>query len=302
MRKGYVISDDSFHKFIVRRLMSFIDETDDYMMINFHPTKYNYPEWQRVYLNVLMDEIHPFLYGFKNIPHDKIYDEIRDTLTVALKEKMKSLYNSKRISESVSVGVKRRGDRLFSLARTTYPYLHPCDFDRENYVDNILRDLTEIVMDDYPVGVDLSDASEYVRKVHGDHFLFHWDYNCDGAIINESQYYPDVKDKSVEELMLKSFDRGLTQLLNSNVFKDIYPMIEKAEVYYLEDLNRIVVRIFVDDPEMTKDNMYNRGLDPHYLIDNHLMKFLPYFNYPKSVRTGFVVMGPDKKHISDWIS
>jgi hypothetical protein len=146
MNKGFVISDERFHNFLVRRLISFIEETDDYIMVNYNPGDYAYPEWERVYLNVLMDEIHPFLYRFKDIPHDRIYDEIKRTLTIVLKDKMKSMYDANRISESVGISVKRRGIELFKSARDTYPYLYPCDYDRDSYIQSILDAFEDITM------------------------------------------------------------------------------------------------------------------------------------------------------------
>jgi len=73
----------------------------------------------------------------------------------------------------------------------------------------------------------------------------------------------------------------------------IYPMIEHIDAYDIEGINRLILRIYVSDPEMTKDNMYQKELDPYYLIDYHLKKYLPYFNIPRNYKFGFVVVGPD---------
>ena len=301
MKKGYVISHDRFHKFIVRRLLYFIEETDNYMKINYPPRKYPFEEWKRVYLYVLMDEIHPFLYSFEGIPHQNIYDEINLTLSNTLSDKMEKMYYDTPISESVSPSVKRRGEEFFRLARNTYPYLYPCDYNREGYVDSILIDIGEVLWDDSYFDLDVGEVRDYLRHVHGDHFLFHWDYNCKDQI-NESDYVKDKADKFGDKMLEQSYDRGLSQLVNSDVFKKIYPMIERAEVFYFKFFNRIFVRLYVNDPEMNGDNMYNKGLDPHYLIDNHLTKFLPYFGYDKEIGTGFIVSGPDKNIISRWLS
>ena len=48
-------------------------------------------------------------------------------------------------------------------------------------------------------------------------------------------------------------------------------------------------------------NMYEKGLDPHYLIDIHLAKYLPYFSVPRSTKIGFVVIGPDGKKIKSYL-
>jgi hypothetical protein len=302
MEKGYVISDERFHSFLVRRLLYLIQETDNYMKVNYNPRKYSYLEWKRVYLNVLMDEIHPYIYSFQGIPHDKIYAEIRETLEEELRDKMKETYEEHYLRESVDIGIKRRGDEIFALARTTYPYLYPCDYNREDYVDAILKDVHDVVTDDYLSLDNVSGYREFLKVVHGDHFLFHWDYNCKDQI-NESDNVKDKDYKFGDKMLDQSYDRGLTQVLNSDVLKKIYPMIERAEVFYFESFNRMFVRIYVNDPEMNGDNMYKKGLDPHYLIDNHLMKFLPYFGYDSEMgRTGFIIYGPNKNIISRWMS
>ena len=100
--------------------------------------------------------------------------------------------------------------------------------------------------------------------------------------------------------------KSLTKFLNSseigNEILEIYPMITKIDVYDLEELiSSIILRIYVDDSEMTEKNMYEKGLDPHYLIDMHLAKYLPYFSVPRSTKIGFVVIGPDGKTIKSYL-
>jgi hypothetical protein len=241
-----------------------------------------------------MDEIHPFLYRFKDIPHDRIYDEIKRTLTIVLKDKMKSMYDANRISESVGISVKRRGIELFKSARDTYPYLYPCDYDRDSYIQSILDAFEDITMG-YSLeleNMNANEATEFLRMVYGDHFLYHWDMHCGENPITESK-----KDVDVE----KYLDRPLTKLFNSSYVKDVYPMINRVEVFSVDAMDALIVRIFVDDPEINKDNMYRMGLDPHYLIDFHMSKFFPYLNVPKNKKVGYVVMGPDKETIDSFL-
>jgi hypothetical protein len=96
-------------------------------------------------------------------------------------------------------------------------------------------------------------------------------------------------------------EKGLTKLLNSEIFKNIYPMIDNIEVYDLKPVNSTHLVIRVNDPEMTKDNMYERGMDPHYLIDRHLASFLPYYGVPRSKLIGFTLIGPGNKTIDTYI-
>lgn len=94
-------------------------------------------------------------------------------------------------------------------------------------------------------------------------------------------------------------NKSLTKLMNNDLIKEIYPMIEKVEVYEWDFL--IIVKINVNDPEMTESNMYERGLDPHYLIDKHMSKFLPYYSVNKHKKIGFVVVGVDGNVIDRWV-
>lgn len=95
-------------------------------------------------------------------------------------------------------------------------------------------------------------------------------------------------------------DKSLTKLLNTEIFKDIYPMIDNVEVYDIDLINTLFLVIKVKDPEMTRDNMYQKGLDPHYLIDRHLVPLLPYFGVPRSKRIGFKVLGPENNFIHNY--
>ena len=86
--------------------------------------------------------------------------------------------------------------------------------------------------------------------------------------------------------MLEDFQiRGLTKILNSKLLKSIYPMVDRIEVKSLgSDINPLKRRsesyysvdIYLNDPDITKSNMYEMGFDPHYLVGHHLLKFLNY--------------------------
>ena len=71
--------------------------------------------------------------------------------------------------------------------------------------------------------------------------------------------------------MIKDFQiKGLEKLINSSAIKDIYPMVDHIEINHDEDFitqrgnRRIDVDIFLNDPTITKENMYDREFDPHY--------------------------------------
>jgi len=88
-------------------------------------------------------------------------------------------------------------------------------------------------------------------------------------------------------------DKALTNFINRNEIKKIYPMVDNIKVYSINNIGRLIFAIRVNDPEMNEDNMYERGLDPHYLVDNYISKILPYFGIPKNRKSGFIVVGTD---------
>ena len=97
-------------------------------------------------------------------------------------------------------------------------------------------------------------------------------------------------------------NQPLTKFFNRSDIRDTYPMIDHIDVYELEDINFFILRIYVNDPEMNDDNMYEKELDPHYLVDYHFKKFLPYVGIEANRKTGFAVVRPDGGVISKWMN
>lgn len=93
----------------------------------------------------------------------------------------------------------------------------------------------------------------------------------------------------------------LTKLLNGSSIREIYPMVDKVVAYQVDDANLIILRIYVNDPEMTSENMYDKELDPHYLVDYHVKNYLPYLGTSKYMKTAFVVIGPDGTIINNYM-
>lgn len=77
-------------------------------------------------------------------------------------------------------------------------------------------------------------------------------------------------------------------------------MVTEIEAYNFDD-SLLVFKIFIDDSKITKDNMYSRGLDPHYLIDFHIKEILPYFSIPRTVSLGFILIGPDGEVVHSFL-
>lgn len=106
--------------------------------------------------------------------------------------------------------------------------------------------------------------------------------------------------------MIKDFQiKGLEKIINSSAIMDIYPMVDHIDVRYNGDLyaprgwGGMEFDIFVNDPTITKENMYDKEFDPHYLVDHHIKQYLPYFNIDKSV-LNFIVWGTDGEVIYSW--
>lgn len=101
--------------------------------------------------------------------------------------------------------------------------------------------------------------------------------------------------------------KGLEKILNSGSIKGIYPMIDRIEIYVNEDeggmtnrgYNRLDFDIYLNDPSITKGNMYEMEFDPHYLINHHVKQYLPYFDINKLV-IDFIVWGPEGDIIYSW--
>ena len=80
---------------------------------------------------------------------------------------------------------------------------------------------------------------------------------------------------------------ALEKLANSKLITKIYPMIDEISVLYAE--GTIWIRINLKDPGITKENMYEKGFDPHYLIDYHIRKLMKYLGFEKYTPVDFVV-------------
>jgi hypothetical protein len=76
--------------------------------------------------------------------------------------------------------------------------------------------------------------------------------------------------------------KSLQKLINSDIIKNIYPVIGNIDVHYYESevgviRDYLILDIYLNNPEANKDNMWDEfQLDEHYLIDHHIRKLLPY--------------------------
>jgi hypothetical protein len=85
---------------------------------------------------------------------------------------------------------------------------------------------------------------------------------------------------------------AFSKLINSDVIKNIYPMVDHIDVKSMEWIENpysetgyfhrqkpgylINIDIVVDSPDMTHENMYDFEFDPHYLADHHIESLSKY--------------------------
>jgi len=69
------------------------------------------------------------------------------------------------------------------------------------------------------------------------------------------------------------------KLFNSDYIKDIYPMIDRIETHVVSDedeefpIYTLFIMVHLNDSSVNGNNMYEKGFDPHYLIQRDL-KFM----------------------------
>jgi hypothetical protein len=78
--------------------------------------------------------------------------------------------------------------------------------------------------------------------------------------------------------------KGFEKLINSDIIKNIYPMIDRVDVtnfrWQLGNKPGYLIHldIVVDSPDMTENDMYDFEFDPHYLVDKHIKDLSKYLN------------------------
>ena len=97
---------------------------------------------------------------------------------------------------------------------------------------------------------------------------------------------------------------GFKKLINSDVIKRVYPMVDHIDITNIEYVNSsshpgymISFDIVVDSPEMTHDNMFDFDFDPYYLVDNYIVNLSSYFGIDIYMTT-FSVHNLDGEYIT----
>lgn len=114
-----------------------------------------------------------------------------------------------------------------------------------------------------------------------------------------SSYQVDIN--MVDKKIISAYSK----LINSDVVKNIYPMIDNIEIIEFKEHPRfnnaynMSINIYLNDPTITMNNMYKKNFDPFYLVEKHLKDLSKYLGLEFG-KIGFKVYGPDKDLILSW--
>ena len=104
--------------------------------------------------------------------------------------------------------------------------------------------------------------------------------------------------------MKEKLIKGFEKLINSDVIKNIYPMIDHIDITSVDEHPLyagyiIFIKIYLNDPSINEDNMFELNFDPHWLTEHHIKQFSKYLGIDL-VNINFAVYGPDNKLITYW--
>jgi len=116
-----------------------------------------------------------------------------------------------------------RNEKVFSqieeikeLIRNTFPYYHPCDFKRDDYIDAIKSeiDIEEGMSIDWFSKEDESDVRDFIEKEMAEELLSRWDEHCRGL----------EKYGALKSLIFKTLD---------NCFKNLVKIEQLSQTWYV---------------------------------------------------------------------
>lgn len=104
----------------------------------------------------------------------------------------------------------------------------------------------------------------------------------------------------MDDKLITSFSK----LINSDVVKTIYPMIDHIDIVRFEYVPFVFecdlsINVFLNDPDINKNNMYSMNFDPHYLVSKHLKNLSKYFDITLCF-ISFKLYSPDGELLLDW--
>ena len=82
-------------------------------------------------------------------------------------------------------------------------------------------------------------------------------------------------------MVTNTIKNAYLKLINSDIIKNVYPMVDHIDIVEFKKLPQLSiydlsVNIFVDDLDMTVENMYDSNFDPHWLTDHYLKNIAKY--------------------------
>ena len=94
--------------------------------------------------------------------------------------------------------------------------------------------------------------------------------------------------------------KGLSKLLSSDAIMKNFPMIDRVDAYVLDDVGMVYFRVFLNDDTITQKNMYEKGYDPHYLVDKYFYQLMKYFDIPQNFRYQIITVLPTGENIHNY--
>lgn len=79
----------------------------------------------------------------------------------------------------------------------------------------------------------------------------------------------------------KYYHKGLSKLLSGKIIKEEFPMVDYIDCYVIDEIDRIYMKIHLNDETINSENMYEKSFIP-YQVTDLVEKFLPYFGISSS--------------------
>lgn len=104
--------------------------------------------------------------------------------------------------------------------------------------------------------------------------------------------------------MSEKITTAFSKLINSDILKKIYPMLDHIDITRITDNPNFIgydmsVNIFLNDLSITKNNMYEKDFDPHYLTDIYIKELSKYLGLDMN-KINFKLYGPDGDLLLNW--
>ena len=82
-------------------------------------------------------------------------------------------------------------------------------------------------------------------------------------------------------MVTNTIKNAYLKLINSDMIKNVYPIVDHIDIVEFRKLPLLSiydlsVNIFVNDTDMTVENMYDSNFDPHWLTDHYLKNIAKY--------------------------